>query len=160
MSPASSDASMLAVAVSAPLRPTLLAVHSCTRQHANLLVPGQIISGLVQCYDLQFQGSQYTRSNRLTRLSRLAPYNHKGTDSNFCVGSSTLGCSCSVVLTLCQLRPLWECGESFFKSTMMAWNGASSKLTSEASKDHDATTMEFHLQLVLRFSSEGFFSGS
>jgi hypothetical protein len=38
---------MLAVAVPAPLRPTLLAVHSCTRQHANLLVPGQIVSGLV-----------------------------------------------------------------------------------------------------------------
>jgi hypothetical protein len=47
MSPASSDASMLAVAVPAPLCPTLLAVHSCTRQHANLLVPGQIVSGLV-----------------------------------------------------------------------------------------------------------------
>jgi hypothetical protein len=47
MSPASSDASMLAVAVPATLRPTLLAVHSCTRQHANLLVPGQIVSGLV-----------------------------------------------------------------------------------------------------------------
>jgi hypothetical protein len=38
---------MLAVAVPAPLRPTLLAVDSCTRQHANLLVPGQIIYGLV-----------------------------------------------------------------------------------------------------------------
>jgi hypothetical protein len=36
-----------AVAVPSPLRPTLLAVHSCTRQHANLLVPGQIIFGLV-----------------------------------------------------------------------------------------------------------------
>jgi hypothetical protein len=47
MSPASSDASMLTVAVPAPLRPTLLAVDSCTRQHANLLVPGQIVSGLV-----------------------------------------------------------------------------------------------------------------
>jgi hypothetical protein len=47
MSPPSSDASMLAVAVPAPLRPTLLAVDSCTRQHANLLVPGQIVSGLV-----------------------------------------------------------------------------------------------------------------
>jgi hypothetical protein len=47
MSLASSDASMLAVAVLAPLRPTLLAVHSCTLQHANLLVPGQIVSGLV-----------------------------------------------------------------------------------------------------------------
>jgi malonyl CoA-acyl carrier protein transacylase len=45
MSPASSDASMLAVAVPAPLRPTLLAVHSCNRQHANLLVPAQIVSG-------------------------------------------------------------------------------------------------------------------
>jgi hypothetical protein len=48
MSPASSDASMLAVAVPVPLRPTLLAVHSCTRQHANLLVPGQIVCGLVK----------------------------------------------------------------------------------------------------------------
>jgi hypothetical protein len=38
---------MLAVAVPAPLHPTLLAVDSCTHQHANLLVPGQIISGLV-----------------------------------------------------------------------------------------------------------------
>jgi hypothetical protein len=38
---------MLAVAVPAPLRLTLLAVHSCTRQHANLLVTGQIVSGLV-----------------------------------------------------------------------------------------------------------------
>jgi hypothetical protein len=47
MSPASSDASMLAVAVPAPLHPTLLAVDSCTRQHTNLLVPGQIVSGLV-----------------------------------------------------------------------------------------------------------------
>jgi hypothetical protein len=47
MSPASSDASMLAVADSAPLRPTFLAVDRCTRQHANLLVPGQIVSGLV-----------------------------------------------------------------------------------------------------------------
>jgi hypothetical protein len=47
MSPASSDVSMLAVVVPAPLRPTLLAVHSCTCQHANLLVPGQIVSGLV-----------------------------------------------------------------------------------------------------------------
>jgi hypothetical protein len=48
MSPASSDASMLAVADPAPLRPTLLAVDSCTRQHDNLLVPGQIVSSLVQ----------------------------------------------------------------------------------------------------------------
>jgi hypothetical protein len=47
MSTASSDATMLAVAVPAPLRPTLLAVDSCTRQHANLVVPGQIVSGLV-----------------------------------------------------------------------------------------------------------------
>jgi hypothetical protein len=47
MSPASNDASMLAVAVTAPLHPTLLAVDSCTRLHANLLVPGQIVSGLV-----------------------------------------------------------------------------------------------------------------
>jgi hypothetical protein len=47
MSSASSDASTLAVAVPTPLHPTLLAVHSCTRQHANLLVPGQIVSGLV-----------------------------------------------------------------------------------------------------------------
>jgi hypothetical protein len=38
---------MLAVAVPAPLRPTLLAIHNCTRQHANLLVPGQMVSGLV-----------------------------------------------------------------------------------------------------------------
>jgi hypothetical protein len=48
MSPASSDASMLAVADPAPLRPTLLAVDSCTRKHANFLVPGQIVSGLVE----------------------------------------------------------------------------------------------------------------
>jgi hypothetical protein len=47
MSPANSDASMLAVAVPAPLRPTSLAVDSCTHPHANLLVPGKIISGLV-----------------------------------------------------------------------------------------------------------------
>jgi hypothetical protein len=47
MSPASSDASMLAVAGPAPLCPTLVAVDSCTRQHANLLVPGQIVFGLV-----------------------------------------------------------------------------------------------------------------
>jgi hypothetical protein len=47
MSPANNDASMLAVAVPAPLCPTLLAVDSCTRQHANFLVPGQIVSGLV-----------------------------------------------------------------------------------------------------------------
>jgi hypothetical protein len=50
MSPANSDASMLAVAVSAPLRPTLLAVDSCTHQHANLLVSGQIVSGLVTAH--------------------------------------------------------------------------------------------------------------
>jgi hypothetical protein len=30
----------------------LLAVDSCTRQHANLLVPGQIVSGLVQSAEL------------------------------------------------------------------------------------------------------------
>jgi hypothetical protein len=47
MSPTSSDASMLAVADPAPMRPTLLAVDSCTHQHANLLVPGQIVSSLV-----------------------------------------------------------------------------------------------------------------
>jgi hypothetical protein len=47
MSLASSDASILAVAGPAPLRPTLLAVDTCTRQHANLLVPRQIVSGLV-----------------------------------------------------------------------------------------------------------------
>jgi hypothetical protein len=47
ISPAGSDASMLVVADPAPLRPTLLAVDSCTRQNANLLVPGQIVSGLV-----------------------------------------------------------------------------------------------------------------
>jgi hypothetical protein len=47
MSPASSDASMLSVAVPTPLHPTLIAVDSCTRQHANLLVPGQIVSDLV-----------------------------------------------------------------------------------------------------------------
>jgi hypothetical protein len=44
MSSASSDASMLVVAAPAPLRPTLLAVDSCTHQYANLLVPGQIVS--------------------------------------------------------------------------------------------------------------------
>jgi hypothetical protein len=38
---------MLAVADLAPLRPTMLAVASCTRQHANLLVPRQIVSSLV-----------------------------------------------------------------------------------------------------------------
>jgi hypothetical protein len=48
MSPASSDVSMLTVAVLAPLRPTMLAVDSCTRQHVNLLVPGQIVSGPVE----------------------------------------------------------------------------------------------------------------
>jgi hypothetical protein len=47
MLPASSDASMLVVASLAPLRPTVLVVASCTCQHANLLVPGQIVSGLV-----------------------------------------------------------------------------------------------------------------
>jgi hypothetical protein len=52
MSPDSSDASMPAVAVPAPLRPTLLAVDSCTRQHANLLVLGQIVSGLVSHHGL------------------------------------------------------------------------------------------------------------
>jgi hypothetical protein len=59
MSPASSDTSMLAVAVPAPLRPTLLAVHSCTRQHANLLVPGQIVSGLVFMEDMYYS-NDYT----------------------------------------------------------------------------------------------------
>jgi hypothetical protein len=48
---------MLAVAVPAPLRPTLLAVDSCTRQHANLLVRGQIVSGLVIAYLFLFASS-------------------------------------------------------------------------------------------------------
>jgi hypothetical protein len=70
MSPASSDASMLAVAVPAPLHPTLLVVDSCTREHANFLVLGQIVSGLVVspvpllCYHLGnpvFAGAQGTR---------------------------------------------------------------------------------------------------
>jgi hypothetical protein len=43
---------MLVVAVPAPLRPTLLAVHSCTREHANLLVPGQIVCSLVTEHNL------------------------------------------------------------------------------------------------------------
>jgi hypothetical protein len=47
MSSASANPSMLVVADPAPLRPTVLAVASCTRQHANLLVSGQIVSGLV-----------------------------------------------------------------------------------------------------------------
>jgi hypothetical protein len=47
MSSASANPSMLVVAGPAPLRPTVLAVASCTRQHANLLVSGQIVSGLV-----------------------------------------------------------------------------------------------------------------
>jgi hypothetical protein len=38
---------MLVVAVLTPLRPTLVAVNSCTRSYANLLVLGQIVSGLV-----------------------------------------------------------------------------------------------------------------
>jgi hypothetical protein len=58
MSPASSDASMLTVAVPAPLRPTLLVVDSCTRQHANLLVPEQIVSGLVQIWIRSKQDSK------------------------------------------------------------------------------------------------------
>jgi hypothetical protein len=66
MSPASSDASMLTVAVPAPLRPTLLAVHSCTRQHANLLVPGQIVSGLVwHCFSWRFTFSEKKQLARL-----------------------------------------------------------------------------------------------
>jgi hypothetical protein len=64
MLPASSDASMLAVAVPAPLRPTLLAVDSCTRQHTNLLVPGQIVSGLVESFYL-FQSIIQTLNWRL-----------------------------------------------------------------------------------------------
>jgi hypothetical protein len=36
------------------LRPTVLAVASCTRQHANLFVSGQIISGLVNSLLLLF----------------------------------------------------------------------------------------------------------
>jgi hypothetical protein len=47
MSPASTKTSMLAVAGLAPLRSTVLAVANYTRQHANLLVPEQIVSGLV-----------------------------------------------------------------------------------------------------------------
>jgi hypothetical protein len=64
MSPTSSDASMLAVAVPAPLRPTLLAVDSCTRQHANLLVLGQIVSGLVHtgCERILTERNPYTHA--------------------------------------------------------------------------------------------------
>jgi hypothetical protein len=63
MSPASSDASMLAVAIPAPLRLTLLAVHSCTRQHANLLVPGQIVSGLVMSHHMSLVGLGISKRN-------------------------------------------------------------------------------------------------
>jgi hypothetical protein len=66
MSPASSDASVLAVAGPAPQRPTLLAVDSCTRQHANLLLPGQIISGLVLVFS--------TRSPELYSSLQISPY--------------------------------------------------------------------------------------
>jgi hypothetical protein len=48
MTPTSTDPSMLAVAGPAPLRSTVLAVASYTRQHANLLVSGHIISVLVE----------------------------------------------------------------------------------------------------------------
>jgi hypothetical protein len=54
---------MLAVAVPAPLRPTLLAVHSCTRQHANLLVPGQIVPGLVHDSSRAAEGQFLTTWN-------------------------------------------------------------------------------------------------
>jgi hypothetical protein len=47
MSPASTKPSMLAVAGPTLLRTTVLAGANYTRQHANLLVPGQIISVLV-----------------------------------------------------------------------------------------------------------------
>jgi hypothetical protein len=50
MSIASTKASMLKVVGPAPLRTTVLAGANYTRQHADLLVPGQIISVLV--YDI------------------------------------------------------------------------------------------------------------
>jgi hypothetical protein len=50
---------MLAVAGPAPLRPTLLAVDSCTRQHTHLLVPGKIVSGLVY---VEAVGSSFYRT--------------------------------------------------------------------------------------------------
>jgi hypothetical protein len=50
MSTASTKASMLTVVSPAPLRTTVLAGANYTRQHADLLVPGQIISVLV--YDI------------------------------------------------------------------------------------------------------------
>jgi hypothetical protein len=46
---------MLVVVGPAPLRPTVLAVASCTRQHANLLVPRQIVSGPVKATREQSQ---------------------------------------------------------------------------------------------------------
>jgi hypothetical protein len=72
MSPASSDASMLAVAVPAPLRSTLLAVDSCTRQHANLLVPGQIVSGLVRV-DGPYAGHRRSRCCAIRGCATSAP---------------------------------------------------------------------------------------
>jgi hypothetical protein len=47
MSTASTKTSMLAVVGPVPLRTTVQAGVNYTRQHANLRVPGQIVSGLV-----------------------------------------------------------------------------------------------------------------
>jgi hypothetical protein len=47
MSPARTKISMLTVAGPTPPHTTVLAGAKYTRQHANLLMPGQIVSGLV-----------------------------------------------------------------------------------------------------------------
>jgi uncharacterized membrane protein YdcZ (DUF606 family) len=55
MSAASTKTSMLAVVGLAPLRTTVQADANYTRQHANLLMPGQIVSGLV-CDHIKLSG--------------------------------------------------------------------------------------------------------
>jgi hypothetical protein len=59
MSPASTDPSMMTVAGPAPLRPTVLVGAGYTRQHANLLAPGQIVFGLVSLERLNHYRQQY-----------------------------------------------------------------------------------------------------
>jgi hypothetical protein len=56
MSTASTKTSMLAVVGPVPLRTTVQAGVNYTRQHANLRVPGQIVSGLVWRTDAPHSG--------------------------------------------------------------------------------------------------------
>jgi hypothetical protein len=108
MSPASSDASILAVGSPAPLRPTVLAVASCTRQHANLLVPGQIVSDLVLVFGVALRQvlhvdmiayHAFMYSSKLDQYSvKGYPRNHFANQKPACMHNDKLNVSCFVPL--------------------------------------------------------------